>query len=318
MHFGNSILVWTYKNKNLDYSEGVKLFRMECGGSADINGVGSFKWSYEKPGVYLCTGGCDGNMCFGHMTEAITSSQDQLDSPFKGNVTGVRIVNDTSSGTYYQAVLHKEIGLENGGECSMPIVSTENISCTETWTYAFSADINPVNITAPYTSGNGVSFYNETYGWNPDKASGEINITKEQINVGYGGSAPNMYFDFSKVKSTVAFLCNEGYPPCSDAYKNTNTYSNEELLYYFVEGNCCPCPTLQDCPGSIRIKGDYFVGLYSYPKDENGDRKKDERGNPIIYCQIFAGKKDVENLSKYNYVLPGVDLANVFIVPIKQ
>ncbi len=313
---GTPILVWTYENKNLDYSGGVQTTRLECGGDINIANSGSFKWTFESPGVYYCLGECFMGGCDGYMSEVNTFSQDEIPSPFKGNIQSVRIVNDPENSLYYGVVFHKEIGLKNGGECTELIIYSDKEICEnlpteedadgKKTTPTFAVDIIKWNKDNSVSSGSGISIYNEVYGWNKDVKSGQINITKEEILTeegNYMGLANKMSYDYSEINTTEATLCNLGYPSCNFVYENSEFFTEEEIQEYLVAGNCCLCTTVEDCLGSIQIKGDYFVGLYSYPKENK------------IYCQTFT--KNVENIKAYKYVLPGEKLTFINIIATK-
>jgi len=297
---GPALLVWLYTNKNFDYKNGAVTKRITCGNGIYISSAQSFKWSYEKTGVYYCMDGCDGDMCSGYMSGPNSETQDEIESPFKGNLKGVRIVNNPDSSTYYGVIFHKEIGSANGGECTKPIFSADNSVCKTIDVPAFSDDIFLWNKDDPNSSGDGITFYNETFGWNADIQSAEVNIYKEDIeNAGDNileDSANAMEFDYSDVESVETLYCESGYPSCSS--------KNEEDKESVLSGKCCPCLTFQDCPGSIRIKGDYLVGLYSYTDDKK------------LYCQTFV--ENVENLDAYEYVQPGNNIEYVNVIPTKN
>jgi len=301
-----TLLVWLFTNKSLDYSGGATTKRITCGGTVSLSSAGSFKTAYETPGIYFCMDGCSGDMCQGYMSGANLSLQDEISSPFKGNLKGVRIVNDIVNpdeyyidpSEYYGVIFHKELGAANGGECTAPIVSTKNISCQTVSVPAFSADIFQWNKNDPDSSGDGITFYSEPYGWNADVQSGQADITKEEIkkasNNIFAEDADVIDFDFSYVESEEALFCDGNHPSCSA--KDTS----EE---------CCPCTNLQECPGSILVKGDYIVGLYSYILDEKGNKTS------RLYCQTF--NDDVETLDAYKYVQPGSDVEYINIIPVK-
>jgi hypothetical protein len=245
-------------------------------------------------------------MCQGYMSGANTSLQEELSSPFKGNIKGVRIVNNiVNPDEYYGVIFHKEIGVANGGECTAPIISTKSTSCQTVNVSAFSADIFQWNKNDPDSSGDGITFYSEPYGWNADVQSGQADITKEEIkkagNNLFVENADIIEFDYSYVESEEALFCDGNYPSCnSTAEKDKSSVA---------EGKCCPCINLQDCLGSIQIKGDYLVGLYSYIKDEKGNKTN------RLYCQ--TADDDIETLDAYEYVQPGSDIEYVNIIPVK-
>ncbi len=294
------ILVWLFAKKNLEYSTGDRSYRVKCGQEVNISGAGSFRWIFETPGVYFCMGGCSGDMCSGYMSMPQVSSKEEIENPFKGNIKGVRIVNDPDFSDYYGAILHKEIGLENGGECAQPIYFENNGGCKNVNVSAYAADIFHWNKDYPITSGDGLTLYSETYGWNADVQSGTYEIYGDDVNKFYQGNTNSFVFDWTNIESTTATLCNE-YPDLSCWEENP---SNEDASY-IMAGACCPCVSFQDCPGSIRVRGNYVVALYSDAEDKDG--------NKFLYCQTFT--KDVENLNAYNYVQPEESIRYINIIP---
>jgi hypothetical protein len=297
---GRPLLVWLYSQKDFKYSSGDRSIRITCGGSVNIGSAGSYKWAYEVPGVYYCLNGCSGDMCSGYMSEVRTTSQEQIEEPFKNNIKGVRVVNDTNASIYYGAIMHKEIGLANGGACTQPIYFENNGGCRGINIPAFSADIYAWNKADPVISGDGVTLYSETYGWNADVESGGYEIYPNEINKFFTGNSEDFEFDWTDVESTDAALCNE-YPDLSCWEENP---SNDDASY-IMAGACCPCMSFKDCSGSMRIKGDYLVALYSDAEDKDG--------NKFLYCQTFA--EDVENLDAYDYVQPGSWIKYINIIP---
>ena len=296
-----ALLVWTFSKENSDYSGSANTQRITCGGEVDLSGAESFKTAFETAGIYYCMGGCNGNICSGYMSEVLGTGEEEIPSPFRGSMKGVTIVNDTNNSTYYGLILHKEAGAADGGECTEPILSTKNNFCATVNISAFSVDAFQWNKADSDSSGNGVTFYSGTYGWNTDAEiqSGYFSVEKEDIknsNI-FRINADQIKFDYSEIDSTEAQLCIDEYPYC----KSTNDDDQE----YIDSGYCCDCPNLKQCSGegSIQIKGDYVVALYSHTKENK------------LYCQTFI--EDVQNLSAYEYVEPGNDVEYVNIIPTK-
>jgi len=304
---GNPVIVWLFENENGDYSKKTETKIINCGDDVSLKNYGSFKWAYEKTGIYYCLGKCDGNMCSGYMSEVVQKSQNEIALPFRGKAGSVRIVNNSKNSEYYGIIFHKNPGLTNGGECIDPIMPLEDNSCYNIDIPIFSADIFVRNRVEPDSSGNGITFYNETYGWNSDVNSGEIGVTKENIKNTNGYlkyDSIKLKYDYSNINSINAQYCNPNYPSCSGEYnQNSTEYQN------VLAGQCCPCSTTQDCLGSINIKGDYLVGLYSYIKDSQGNKTEKK------YCQTFT--EEVENLAKHKYVEPGNLLEYIYIIATK-
>jgi hypothetical protein len=249
------------------------------------------------------------------MSEVITKSDENIATPFRGNINGVRIVNDTNSSEYYGAIFHGGLKVTDGGECTEPILPTADVSCTSVDMSAFSADIFQWNKEDPDSSGNGIVFYNLPYGWNTDVQAGSITVYKEDIKNAdsiFKKNSSDLKYDFSKVESEEADFCNT-YPSCSeyeDYMEGTDDFSNG--LYTLVkEGYCCSCSTMKDCLGSIRISnGGYLVGLYSKATNVFSDDKE------VLYFKTAT--KDVENLHAYDYVeSTDKKIEYIYIIPTK-
>lgn len=293
---GRYILVWLFAKKNYEYGPGDQTLRIPCGKDENISNAGSYKWAYETPGVYYCLSGCSGEFCSGFMSEVRINSENEIPVPFRGASIGVRIVNDPNSSKYYGAIAHKEINTSNGGLCTQPILPSNASSCTNTELLTYSLDIFKWNKTNSTASGDGLTLYGETYGWNADVQSGFYNIPQTNINNFYKQNADTFKFDYTNIKSNDAAACNR-YPNLS--CKKQNPANDEKTL--IQSGNCCPCLTFQDCPGSIRIKGNYVAAIYSHDLNNN------------LYCQTFI--KDVESMNAFKYVEPGKKIEYINIIP---
>jgi hypothetical protein len=277
--YSPALLVWLFSNANLekgnDLYTGVTTKRIVCGDEFEIGSVGSFKLAFETTGVYYCLGGCSGDICSGYMSNVITKRED-LPAPFAQNIKGLRIVIDPPNNIFYGAILHKQIGLENGGACSPLFVATTNSLCVDTYSYggASAVDIFMLN-NGSVSSGDGVTFYSKPYGWDKGQNAGYYDFTAtEIISNPFQLKFPDSFsFDYTNVN-------------VPEDYKNS-------------------CLKIQDCPGSIKIKGDYLVGLYS-----------DMNANGSGYCQTFI--KDVPNLDAEQIIASGgTYLSGLYLIPIK-
>jgi len=217
-----------------------------------------------------------------------TSSQDEIESPFKGNIKGVKIINDAENKLYYGVIFHKITGLENGGACSLPITDE---GCQPVNIRASAADIFTLNEN-PGASGDGVTFYSEPYGWNTGARAGFFSVPDDVIILPYfPGNSYRMCFDYTNIDRP-------------DSYKYMCTNSNCGYENRNINCSNTACETFQDCPGSIKIRGDYLVGLYS----------KDLLLQD--YCQTFT--QDVPNLNAQPMIASGaVILDKVYIIPTK-
>jgi len=319
------LLVWVFNKKDFDYTGGVSTQRVACNGTVGLESAGSFKMSFETPGIYYCTGTCNGNMCSGYMSEANTTTQNEIETPFKGNIKAVRIVNNPNKYDYYGIIFHKEIGAGNGGECSTPITTdSDEIDCKNLSAYnksssfsAFSANIFNWNKNFPVTSGDGVDFYSSKLGWSSSKESGVSSIKKDLIEI-QGDSivdidAKDISFDYTGVYTNIASVCGEDYTSCDRM---------EEEYGYSEEGECCPCATPQNyqgsdyCRGSLRISGNYLVAFYTNYKEEVKGDNNTTKTVDKLYCQTYT--QSVDDLSLKNFLPSGGNkLEYVNIIPTK-
>ncbi len=296
------LLLWRFPNKNFDYSNGADVIRMKCGDVVSISGFGSFKMDYETAGIYFCLNGCgDEGLCSGYMSN-VNKLSGGLEDPFKGKIGGIRIVNDLDRPLFYGVIGHAQPDLESGGTCTPYGISLKESECIPVNIPVFSADIFVWNKNDPDSSGDGISFFEQTYGWDADVESGIFNVSKTTINNisstdgVFTQNADTMIFDYTGVKSLQANYCN------SSAYSSCNSAQGVAS-----NGECCLCPAFRDCPKSIRIKGDYLVALYSYGIYNGGQ---------ALNCITFS-KKDIENLDAYDYIKSGNKINYVNVIPIK-
>jgi hypothetical protein len=261
------LLIWEFPNPGLEGGNEnlntVKVVRKECGETEAIP-PGSFKMAFETPGVYYCLGGCDGNMCSGYMSYANTASQDTIGNLFAENIGGVRIVNNSTDKLYYGAIFHLGEYAEGVGSCSPFLINpTSESKCLPNTNpiISNSVDIFKINL-EPASSGDGVSFYSEPYGWNKGSRAGYWILSGQDI----------------------ADIVVAGVPLVIQDYNYTNIDRPSGYPIY--------CKSFQSCPGSIKINGKYLVVLYSevYP-DGSGYCQKFTKDVPNLNVQeiITAG-----------------------------
>ncbi|MCX6718222.1 MAG: hypothetical protein NTY81_01270, partial [Candidatus Staskawiczbacteria bacterium] len=250
-----------------------------------FNGYGSFKIAFKTPGVYYCLGECndDKSKCSGYMSGANLGSQDDIGTPFAGKIKGIRIVNvndaENPENDYnYGVIFHQVTGLENGGQCSVPIALDEGKTegCKPVNIDASAADIFEIN-TDVGASGDGVTFYSEPYGWDAGARASSYGLAdKDIIDIIVAGTnaVPMSNFDHTSV--------------------------DRPLRYKDI------CPSFANCPGSVKIKGSYLVGLYS-------SINADGSGG---YCQTFT--KDIPNLNVQQIIASSsAHINSAYIIPTK-
>ena len=279
--YSPTLLIWTFPNINFQGNDanysGAQVQRLGCEGQLGIAGFGSFRMAFQTPGIYYCLGGCTGDWCSGFMSGANVASG-QLSEPFKNNVKSIVIVNDISSSIRYGVIFHGVNDPTRGGSCSHPLLPYENNNISfdmfcqdyELPDVSSSADIFVWN-TRVETSGNGIDFYSKPWGWNTGANAGKYAIDKTL------GGYSNWFDDASKLVFDYTGV-NE-----QDAYKKS-------------------CKNFKECPGSIRIKGNYLVALHS-----------DAAKNP--YCQTFY--KDVPNINETEFTAVNNKIDVINVIPIK-
>ena len=300
-----------------------KVVEKNCGESEKLTGIGSVEIKTEIPGVQYCMGACstEGIVCQGYMSNGKTTSSNVTSSMFdNGKIKSVRIVNDPAKGIYYGVIFHKNEGLKNGGECTLPIINTGNDPMCQNVNMSVSAvDIFQLNKDIG-ASGNGVNFYSKANGWNTVENAGFLNIEDSMISTpNLNEDASQMCFDYTNVNQPDKYqykctnsMCHNDNFGCnsnSDCYDgevcNQNTRACEgENGEKLCSANACE--TFQDCPGAIKIIGNYVVAIYS----------KDIKHNNALYCETFLS--DVKDLGNEQFIAPGSSkIDNVYIIPIK-
>lgn len=272
---GPKLLVWTYPEKNFGNPTEAATHELECGNTLPVNSGLSFKTAYKDPGVYFYSGpDCSVD---GYRSNIILTSG-ELPEEFKNGGSGagqsVEFVNDPANDIYYGVIFHDNLDENRGGNCQAPLISsTQARDCKPINIKASSATIFTWNNT-PVNSGNGVNFYSAPYGWDAK-----------------GAKAGIYSVDKTLIKATPL------------------TYIDPGLMYFVFTGSGVDQEeqnadkTFKDSPGSIQIKGNYLVALYS--------------GTGDGYCQVF--NKDVVDMKGTEYVSAGSnnDLSLIYVIPLK-
>jgi len=281
-----ALLIWMFPDKNFENYQKASVKRITCNNTIPI-GEGSFQLAFETPGIYYCLGGCGGdNMCSGYMSNAISSSQDVIDARFSGKIGAVRVVNDPENNTYYEAIFHQQTGLDNVGKCSYPIPAENNnqkIVCEGLdFPNASAVNIFMWNKGPASTSGGGVTFYSEAYG---------ASIGTQNRGEGFCAINNDKIIGLFSVKSDK-LVFNSGNSVYSCGYSEKTMSQYKDLYKTFSERH-----------GSINIKGNYLVGLFSSPNTGGA------------YCQVFEG--DANNLNMEPFIASGQSIESIYILPKK-
>ena len=212
---GPAILLWIFPKPNFlgnnDNYEGVKVMRKECNSQEPLPSGGSFKWEFETPGVYFCMGGCSetGTVCSGYMSLDQTTSTRILE-PFLGRVRSIRVVNDVQNDIHFATIFHSAPDLGQLGSCSDFLYSSDlnkkyecfnNIPAAQlgvifNWNHKLTTDSNGEIIS---TSGQGVDFYSEPYGWAQGARAGRKILNTRAIDKYWSGSAESLIYDYSGI-----------------------------------------------------------------------------------------------------------------------
>jgi len=217
------------------------------------------------PGIYyyLQTG------CKGDSSSPNTSSQDQIAPPYNGNIKSFKIINGPAGDPNYGIVFHQVSGLKNGGLCSFPVSTT---GCHNVNIAALAADIFTIKYGAASNAKNdAVTFYSAPYGWDAGAHAGYYPVGEKEINPYYPQNVGSIVFNYIGVDRQPGYI---------------NV-----------------CKSFSDCPGSIKLKNNYLVGLYA-----NGNSKGS-------YCQTFTA--DIPNLNTQPFIASGGKIGFIYIYATK-
>ena len=177
------------------------------------------------------------------------------------------ILNDIANSNLYGTILHQADNPMRGGICSNILMANKERVCFDSDFPVFSSSIFVWNFKNPDTSGDGIEFYSEPFGWNSGAKAGKNFLDKSAIKNFWQSWAKDIVFNYDNVDQN---------PEYKKLYQN-----------------------FQQHPGSIRVKGNYLVVLYSQ--------------NPWSYCQVFYA--DVNNLNEMEFVARKNNIDVVNIVP---
>ena len=304
--YSPNLFIWEFPQKNFKGSDnkydGVSVKEISCGENTNIGGTGSFQMAFKTSGIYYFLG----DNCSGFMSGANSSDQNIIE-PFRadikpdakiptGNIKSIRVVNEPVNNTFFGIIFHEQNEVEKSGPCDIPRLSNKDEECIQI--YDSSTDRNMQTNSAsifkwsinPAYSGTGVDFYSHPYGWTAGSGAGYYNILKEQLGQGvFVKNAGEMVFNYIGIKGALSENC-QGKPSCSLAGKGQE---------------CCPCKTFQNCFGSMRVRGNYLIAVYSYaPNSSSG-----------FYCQTF--NKDVTNFKVTEIIARQNNVNYVNIIPLK-
>lgn len=268
--YSPALLVWQFPEENFGGELDAFVERITCGNKTSIIGASSFKWAFETPGIYYFTK----TDCEGFMSRANISNTQQIEEPFKDDIKSIKIINDTAYNINYGAILHKEINFR--GDCSLPLMESGcEGGCCNVSLPTSSINIFVLNQDKPETSGNGIVFYSKPFGY------------KTGANSGYFVLSPTAIGEFWRSNPT--------------AIDFTNSYN----LVDVPDGEKQLCKNFKNCPGSIKVQGNYLVIPYAQqPESYN------------LYCQVFD--KDVPNLKEEEVTaVQGRILDSIIVIPIK-
>jgi len=330
------LLIWKFTNPGLEsgnnlYTQ-VTVVRKECGDMEPIGNVGSFKMTFETPGIYYFLN----EGCSGYRSTAYTTTQDKIPPPFTGSLRSVFINNLASD--IYGAIFHSKQDPTKGSECTSPIVVGHNTTGAENTCFnlsefsfagfsAFSAEIFKYGLDPNSSSGDGVWFFSNVNGWNSGNKSGVAKVDAQQIGEFFLKKAELLKFDYTGVSTNLAEACKNNII-CEDEEEEEDDDDDEDEEE--PAEDCCFCSSPKDwnvkststnqeygCGGSIRFGGNnYLVTLYTIIYPNPDPDPEDPLENTRKYCQSF--KEDVFNLSSGASFLPSGnhDLDYVNIIPI--
>jgi len=236
---GPALLIWKYPKINFEGNDenysGVTVVRKRCGETEGLSGIKSFKTSFETSGIYYCMGSCNetGTVCSGYMSEA-NSSSGILSSPFKNNLNSIRIVNDIQNDYHYGIIFHRNDDPTDASSCTKAFYSTDlkkEAECFNDVLYSSSATVYFSNGKDYKSSGTGIDFYSEPFGWATGAKAGKYSLSAETIKDYWAGESQNLNFIYTGIVRP-------------DKYKQ---------IYQTFQGRA----------GSIKVNGKYLVILWS-------------------------------------------------------
>lgn len=282
-----SLLIWIYKNKNLDPSGGADTFEVECEDTFPIPLNGSYKLAIRTPGIYIYKNAG----CTGYRSDVITTSQEIPEEfkkrpPIPPNTIFeercIQIINNPTNKTYYGAILHSEINESGGGECQTPIIYDSSYSLVARLVKQVSIDklssITIFNINDnPKTSGDGIVFYSHPYGWDTGAKTGSV-LIRSPFDTKY-------YFAMK---------------PENIIFTKSNLPTEEEKI----------SKNFDKKQGSIKIQGNYIVALYSGTPSTTSSTP-----DPDGYCQVF--RNNVVDLNGTEFLGKGNKIQMVYLIATK-
>ena len=276
---GPVLLVWKFPEKNYGrVNEEVTIERKNCGEKTSIE-VPSFKTSFEKPGVYYFTK----TGCAGFMSQTQLSDTQNIEEPFKSEMQSVQIINDIKNNINYGIILHKETNFR--GDCSLPYqayqIERECFDIPSDIPSAMSsANIFVPNNDKPETSGNGVVFFAQTFGFRTGANSGYFELSPQDIGTFW-----------QDMPSSIDF---------TNSYNYVDAPPEEEAF----------CKTSENCLNSILIRGNYLTVLNA----------RQLQSQPLYCQVFDgrANKGEVPNLKSGRGILvEGRKLDTIYVIPIK-
>ena len=247
-----TLLIWKFPEKNFKGSDanygGVSVVRKACGEEEPLNNTGSFKRSFETPGVYYFLG----TDATGYMSQASLSDAQEIEEPFKSKAKSILVINDIKNNIDYGVLLHKEINFR--GDCAW--IYDADLQPGERGILNIDFPMSSINIfnlnrVLPETSGNGIIFYSKPFGYKTGANAGYYFVKQEAIS------------NFWSSRDNDLGL---GILDFSESYDYISVPEEEKTL----------CKNFKNCSGSIKIQGNYLVILFAQ-----------QRQSQRVYCQVF-------------------------------
>jgi len=231
------LLIWKFPKANFkgndDNYGGVTVVRKKCGQTESLSGAGSFKTSTEAPGIYYCLEGCSGDMCSGYMSEANAISS-VVGSTFKNKIKSIRIVNDLSEDLHYGVIFHSKDDPTAAGNCTQPLFSkdaSKEIECFNDVAVSASTTVFYWNDKKYLTSGQGIDFYSEPFGWGKGSRAAKYSLDAKTIGENWSGNSGSLTLNYTGIERP----------------------SRYKQLYQ----------TFQQRSGSVKVKGNYVLVLWA-------------------------------------------------------
>jgi len=263
-----ALYLWLFPKKDFQAIDekgkdsGISVKRITCGTTLNLSSEGSYKASFEQPGLYICAGQCNTEdiICNDNMSEAI-SSNIAFPELFKNNQSiSLLFVNNPTNNIYYSAIFLSN-PFDEVGNCSN-VYNLKNKKEPPKERVCYTLKENPPSL-------NYIIVFIPNYD-NPENLGEKIVFYSEPWGPSIGAKAGSFILENKEMFKGDEFIYTIPTSKITFSYQNNPRRAEYKNLYR----------SFAQRPGSIDFQGNYFLII----KTSNTD---------FSSCQIFT--KDVFN-----------------------